>query len=103
MIFDSGRLSMRCPSNHTSPLSGLRSPTMCLRSTLLPVPLGPMTTVQRSASMLNETSLRTTSRPKRLHTLRSSMRDIGGLGKHASHTVQGRVDVLQEFGEEEVE
>src|SRR5947207_7962858 len=77
-ISRSPRSSMRRPSNQTSPRSGLSSPTMCLSMTLLPLPLAPMTTTDCPSSMPSETPFSTTSRPKRLWTLRSSMRDMGG-------------------------
>src|SRR5438094_920845 len=40
---------MRLPSNQTSPESGLSRPTMCLRSTLFPVPLAPTRTSQQKS------------------------------------------------------
>src|SRR5947207_14468600 len=95
---------MRCPLNQTSPVSGCSNPTMCLSKTLFPVPLAPITTMHLPGSMLSETSLSTTSQPKRLETCRRSIRDIELiLSEEAACAVNGQVPLLGDLGEEEVE
>src|SRR4051794_37939905 len=69
---------MRWPLNHISPVSGCSNPTMCLSKTLFPVPLAPMMTMHLPGSMLSDTSLSTTSQPKRLETWRRSIKAMRG-------------------------
>src|SRR5690606_32182177 len=63
---------LRCgtswPSTSTVPASGLMSPMMCLRSTLLPVPLGPRSATVSPSSTAKSTPSSTTCSPNRLCT-----------------------------------
>src|SRR5438309_4060846 len=61
------------PPTRTSPWSGRSRPTMWRRSTLLPVPDGPITTEISPSGMLQETPSRTVWSPKALITSWHSM------------------------------
>src|SRR5688572_26319835 len=105
----SARLSIRRPSTHTSPWSGRSRPTMCLSITLLPVPDAPMTTRDWPFSIIRVSSFSTTRLPKRLETLRSSMKAIVVvvvavvLPEQAAHAVNREIPVLQQLREEEIQ
>src|SRR5512135_3651823 len=64
----SSRLFSTCPSTTTRPLSGNKSPMMCLMSTLLPLPLPPITVMLSPFSTVRFTPRSTSRLPKLLCT-----------------------------------
>src|SRR4051794_23895394 len=95
-------MSIRFPSNQTSPPSGRSNPTMCLSSTLLPVPLAPMTTRLCPFSIFKSRPFSTTRLPNRLETCLSSMKDIVS-SEQTSHTINRQIPVLRQLCRHEIQ
>src|SRR3954471_18587316 len=65
------------PSTVTRPDVGNSRPTICFNSTLLPEPLGPMSTKISPGSTENVTCFRTSNEPKFLHRSSTAMPTAG--------------------------